>query len=349
MFLSRNFASNDSGYPENSDIKKSDWLVLAAMWHPVALVDNISENPHRFTLLDLPLVMFRTSQGVTVARDICPHRGAPLSMGRVQEDRIICPYHGLEFTADGTCTRIPAREDQTTPIAATFNLHTYRILERYGLLWVCLKPEPILPLPEWPILEDKTVMNNPDTTITINSEVWETSAPRHVENFNDPAHLPFVHADTFGNPEDPRIPEFDVDQTVPHVLRRVKLSRSEVQGIKRDFTLVSELTLPFCSMLVDQEEDGRIRYAIHDVASPNSAYRSTIYQIAISEFDDPRAQLAYVLQVNSEDKALIEKLYPKDYLLNIRNERHTHADACSVAYKKALGKLGLGAREEQHR
>lgn len=347
MFLSRNFASNDSGYPENSDIKKNDWLVLAAMWHPVALVDNISENPDRFTLLDLPLVMFRTSQGVTVARDICPHRGAPLSMGHVKEDRIICPYHGLEFTPDGTCTRIPAREDQTIPIAASFNLHTYRILERYGLLWVCLKPEPILPLPEWPILEDKTVMNNPDTTITINSEVWETSAPRHVENFNDPAHLPFVHADTFGNPEDPRIPEFDVDQTVPHVLRRVKLSRSEVQGIKRDFTLVSELTLPFCSMLVDREEDGRIRYAIHDVASPNSAHRSTIYQIAISEYDDPRAQLAYMLQVNSEDKALIEKLYPKDYLLNIRNERHTHADACSVAYKKALGKLGLGVPEEQ--
>ena len=343
MFSPTNYASDASGYPENSDIKKSDWLVLAAMWHPVALVDDISENPHRFMLLDLPLVIFRTREGITVARDICPHRGAPLSMGHVKEDRIICPYHGLEFTADGTCIKIPAREDQSAPIAASFNLHIYRNLERYGLLWVCLMPEPILPLPEWPILEDENVMNNPDTTITVNSEVWEASAPRHVENFNDPAHLPFVHADTFGNPEDPRIPEFVVDQTVPHLLRRVKISRSEVHGLKRDFTLVSELTLPFCSMLVDQEEDGRVRYAIHDVASPNSAYRSTLYQIAISECDDPRAQPEYVLQVNREDKALIEKLYPKDYLLNLRNERHTHADACAVAYKKALVKLGLGA------
>ena len=343
MFSPTNYASDASGYPEISDIKKSDWLVLAAMWHPVALVDDISENPHRFMLLDLPLVIFRTSQGITVARDICPHRGAPLSMGHMNEDRIICPYHGLEFAADGTCIRIPAREDQSVPIAASFNLHTYRNLVRYGLLWVCLKPEPLLPLPEWPLLENENVMNNPDTTITVNSEVWEASAPRHVENFNDPAHLPFVHADTFGNPEDPSIPEFVVDQTVPHLLRRVKISRSAVDGLKRDFTLVSELALPFCSMLVDQEEDGRIRYAIHDVASPNSAYRSTIYQIVISECDDPRAQPEYVLQVNSEDKALIEKLYPKDYLLNLRNERHTHADACAVAYKKALVKLGLGA------
>ncbi len=346
MFLSRNFASDASGYPENSDITKSDWLVLAAMWHPVALIDEINENPRRFTLLDLPLVIFRASQGVTVARDICPHRGAPLSMGHVKEDRIICPYHGLEFAPDGTCVRIPAREDQSAPIAGSFNLITYRNTERYGLLWVCLKPEPIVPLPDWPILGNEKVMSNPDTTITINSEVWEVSAPRHVENFNDPAHLPFVHADTFGNPEDPRIPEFDVDITVPYVLRRVKLSRSEVRGIKRDFALVSELTLPFSSMLVDQEEDGRIRYAIHDVASPNSAYQSTIYQIAISECDDPRAHLDYMLQVNSEDIALVEKLYPKDYLLNIRNERHTHADACSVAYKKALVKLGLGVAEK---
>ena len=155
MFLSRNFGSGDTGYPENSDIKKSDWLVLSAMWHPVAVVDDIIENPHHLMLLDLPLVIFRTSQGITVARDICPHRGAPLSMGYLQEDRIICAYHGLEFTADGTCIRIPAREDQAVPIADSFNLHTYRNIEQYGLIWVCLKSEPSLPCRNGPFLKMK--------------------------------------------------------------------------------------------------------------------------------------------------------------------------------------------------
>ena len=343
MFLPKNFVKDDSDFPDQTEFTRSDWLILAAMWHPVALTDDIKDKPVRFILMDLPLVIYRTRKGITVARDICPHRGAPLSMGCVEENKIVCPYHGLEFEADGTCSKIPARQDQTAPIASSFNLITYRSEERFGLLWVCLKPDPILPLPEWPILENEGIMNHPDTKVSINSEVWEASAARHVENFNDPAHLSIVHGESFGNPEASSVPEFEVDQTVAHVLRRVKTTHSAVHGVARDFTLISELTLPFCSLLIDEEQDGSVRYSVHDVATPNSAYSCTLFQIAVTQHNDPRADIDYMLQVNKEDKAIIEKLHPKEYLLNIRNERHTHADVCSVAYKKALGKLGLGA------
>jgi pheophorbide a oxygenase len=40
--------------------------------------------------------------------DMCPHRLAPLSEGRIDEQGCIqCCYHGWSFKGDGSCARIP--------------------------------------------------------------------------------------------------------------------------------------------------------------------------------------------------------------------------------------------------
>lgn len=345
MFSATNYTKENPDFPEQCSFRKSDWDILAAMWHAIAFVDEVKEKPTHVTLLDVPLVIFRTSSGITVANDVCPHRGAALSMGCVENDRIICPFHGLEFDAEGTCTKIPAREDQSAPIASSFNIRTYQTQERYGLLWVCLSESPILPLPEWHPLEDEALMSRSGTTVLRNFETWEVSAPRHTENFNDPAHLSFVHKNSFGNPDNATIPQYDVDQSIPHVLKREKLVKQAVHDNPREYTLLSELTLPFSSMLIDSEADGTIVNAVFDVASPISAYQSAIFQISVSETNDPRTDIAYIQQVNEEDKAVLAGVKPQNYPLNIKNERHIHADACAVAYRRSLAKLGLGAPE----
>jgi len=55
-----------------------------------------------------PLVIYRDVKGELVAlADVCPHRSAPLSMGKVRNGKLSCMYHGWQFGAKGACVDIP--------------------------------------------------------------------------------------------------------------------------------------------------------------------------------------------------------------------------------------------------
>lgn len=54
-----------------------------------------------------PIVVFRSGEGIAALPDMCPHRFAPLSLGRVCDGRIECPYHGWQFDASGQCRVMP--------------------------------------------------------------------------------------------------------------------------------------------------------------------------------------------------------------------------------------------------
>jgi phenylpropionate dioxygenase-like ring-hydroxylating dioxygenase large terminal subunit len=88
-------------------------------------------------LLDEPVVLMRGSDGQpTALADRCPHRFAPLSMGRLVDDgqRIECPYHGLRFdTGTGRCVLNP-QGDGSIPKAAV--VRAYPVVERHSLLWI---------------------------------------------------------------------------------------------------------------------------------------------------------------------------------------------------------------------
>jgi len=65
-------------------------------------------------LLEVPLVLGRTSEGKVFAmRDSCPHRGIPLSYGRLDGKVVECCYHGWRFEAcTGQCVEIPSLSGQ---------------------------------------------------------------------------------------------------------------------------------------------------------------------------------------------------------------------------------------------
>ena len=102
-------------------------------WHPVAACDDIAQQPRAARLLGEDLVLWRDAQGAVHAwPDRCPHRGAKLSLGRLEAGRLECPYHGWQFDASGRCVHVPALPSFAPP--ATHRVATFETREAQGLV-----------------------------------------------------------------------------------------------------------------------------------------------------------------------------------------------------------------------
>src|SRR5271155_746726 len=102
-------------------------------------------------LLGLDLVLWRSREGIRCWRDLCIHRGAKLSLGRLCADRVVCPYHAWEYSSNGQCVLMPSNPNQPPPAKA--RAETYQAREKYGMVWVCVG-EPLSDIPRFPYGED---------------------------------------------------------------------------------------------------------------------------------------------------------------------------------------------------
>ena len=109
--------------------------------------------PQAVTLLGRDLVIYRGTEGQPVALDgYCPHLGASLAQGQVEQGHITCPLHRWQFDERGACVSVPTQEP---PPEAS--VQAWPTAERYGLVWVWTgehAPEE-LPLPHVPELGDR--------------------------------------------------------------------------------------------------------------------------------------------------------------------------------------------------
>ena len=76
--------------------------MLKNFWYAVEFADRVTVKPMRVTVLGQHLALYRTPDGSPVAlSDLCVHRGAALSGGRVKGNCIVCRYHGWEYAPGG--------------------------------------------------------------------------------------------------------------------------------------------------------------------------------------------------------------------------------------------------------
>jgi len=97
-----------------------------------------------------PIIIYRDEDGTPTSMvDVCPHRSAPLSMGTVENGKVVCFYHGWSFGKDSACTDIPTlnavAEDRLDPErnerfkerATKANCQNNRaVVEHEGMIWV---------------------------------------------------------------------------------------------------------------------------------------------------------------------------------------------------------------------
>lgn len=331
-------------FPHGSAYDPDTWRVLAGFWHPVARVDEVKTGALLAArLLDVPLVVYRTGAGIAVATDICPHRGARLSMGWMKGDLLVCPYHGLEFDASGQCVRVPASEPHRDNCDA-IHLDTLNWCERYGIVWVCLDDSPTRPLPEWPGLEDDAIQ-----AIPMEGAIWDASPGRHAENFNDVAHLSFIHAGTFGDPDDTLVERYRVEGTEAGLDRTFTYNQvdrdtfGDVSGIVTPMTYAYRYAYPFSSELIIRSPDGRDLH-IYDCICPVGPTTSRIFITLARNYDmdQPVADMIeFQTAVNAEDRGVVESQLPKLVPLDPRTEQHIAADAWSMEFRAGFVRLGL--------
>jgi phenylpropionate dioxygenase-like ring-hydroxylating dioxygenase large terminal subunit len=128
-----------------------------------------------------PLVLFRAARQIHALADCCPHRGAPLSAGRIKGHALECPYHGWCFDGSGRCTSVPGSMDDTPRVSVP----VYAAMEKDGLIFITSGSSSAPPYTH--VLSDtKTVVRIVEGKIV--SNVAEVA-----DNILDAAHTHFVH------------------------------------------------------------------------------------------------------------------------------------------------------------
>src|SRR5260370_24141683 len=114
--------------------------VFRRYWLPVCVSTQIPKpdcDPLRVSLLGERAVVGRDTSGKGgVLDELCPHRGASLALGRVEECGIRCLYHGWKFAVDGTILDTPNNRDESFKkrVKAT----AYPVREEGGMVWAYL-------------------------------------------------------------------------------------------------------------------------------------------------------------------------------------------------------------------
>jgi phenylpropionate dioxygenase-like ring-hydroxylating dioxygenase large terminal subunit len=169
-------------------------MYLQNAWYVAAWDREIGREPVARTLLDQPVVLYRTQDGTPVAlEDRCCHRHLPLSLGTVIGDDLQCGYHGLRFDAAGACVEVPG-QSLVPPGAA---VRAYPVTERWGWVWIWMgEAERADPTK----IPDFWYMDHPDWACARPNVMHLDCSYRLItDNVLDVTHLAYVHASSIGN------------------------------------------------------------------------------------------------------------------------------------------------------
>lgn len=168
--------------------------VLRNVWYVAGLGKDVPASGFKTALvMNEPILLFRDKGGAVHAmKDICPHRGIPLSYGRVVDDKVECPYHGWKFSGDGVCREIPSLCDGQDLDCTKIKVKTYPVHERHGIVWIFLgdKGFDASKAPPPPAMEGLPDSARPKI---VEIATFNCHIDHAVIGLMDPAHGPYVH------------------------------------------------------------------------------------------------------------------------------------------------------------
>jgi len=168
---------------------------FGGVWTPHCLDRDLGRDPRAMSIAGTPVVLFRDGDGRAAALlDRCPQRGVALSLGKVTDGCLECPFHGWRLDRAGAVRDVP-----WNPEAKTARLHgtAFPVLAAGGILWLYTAALGLdAPAAEGPAIAD--VFMRPDVRLSAIDVTFKTHWTRAMENMLDWPHLPYVHGRTIG-------------------------------------------------------------------------------------------------------------------------------------------------------
>ena len=312
--------------------------VLLNDWHVVARASDIPPGEvHAARLLGRDLAIWRNADGFHAWFDLCIHRGARLSRGRVERECLICPYHGWEYDSSGACVRIPAHPGLTPPTRAAAEV--FHVQEKYGFVWVCLgAPEhEIGPFPEW---DDASFRKAPAGPYDVNAH-----GPRVLENFLDVGHFAFVHTGFLGDPQRPEIQDFETEITEQGVISRdIPVWQPDPDGTGKPAVVYYTYQVQRPLRATFYKDRKGERFSMFYAVTPVDVGRSRSWAILAMNYAPdmtPESMTEFQNIITSQDVPVVESQRPELLPLDLQAELHLRSDRTAIAYRQWLRKLGL--------
>jgi vanillate O-demethylase monooxygenase subunit len=271
-------------------------------WYVAATSDEVGRELLARQVLGRRLLLFRTAAGqAAVLDDQCPHRAAPLSMGALEGDEVVCGYHGFTYAADGRCVRVPSQRH--VPYGA--QVRSYPVAERPPFIWVWpgnpalsrgTEPPELLPLrePGWAVLGGSLEM--------------AVSYLLLHDNALDRTHFPYVHPHRIhrGYVQDPPPLQIEVTETTVSYSRTFTPApligwQHEATGLPADREYTQRETGTFVSPALHVDE--------MDIIGPGQVYRG-IFVRAYTPVDAARTLILWRAARNyaQDDESVTERL-----------------------------------------
>lgn len=182
--------------------ERFDWY---AQWYPIMPICDLDKRvPHGKTVMGIDVVVWwdKNESAWKVFEDLCPHRLAPLSEGRIDQwGRLQCVYHGWCFNGSGDCKFIPQAPPDGPPVHTSKRacVAVYPSIVQNDMLWFWPNSDPqykdILVKKKPPYIPE---LDDPSFTKLISNRDLPYGYEVLTENLMDPAHVPYAHYGIMG-------------------------------------------------------------------------------------------------------------------------------------------------------
>ncbi len=311
-------------------------------WYPVAYSDELTDEPQGFVLYGKKLVVVRLDGRPVVFDDQCLHKGTALSLGKVVDDCLRCPYHGWTYDATGAIRRIPAREELSQYI--NVKLGSYPTCETSGLVYTCLG-DPIYPPPSVPMFDDPSYQ-----FLHLDIYEWDCSMARRLENYFDFSHFPWVHDGLLGDSNQPRVDDYAVEKVggelrflagpFPEFTDNVKNAPTAESGGEPVFGAMKRYRVFVPNAMQLNSSAGETEdYVLWVCLAPVGPERTRCftYQGRNYGLDHGEEFMAFAQLVTDQDQPIVESQMPAQVPIKLPEEMFVKgADLALLEYRKWL-------------
>lgn len=289
------------------------------------------------------LVFFRGKDGeLSCFMDKCLHRGAALSGGKIKENCIQCPFHGIEYDKDGKCVFIPSEGKSSEKDFSRFNLEKFPVKEVNDMIYLWYGDEEVIGEPDY--------FDEVSKEGYVYSELvdhWKVHYSRVIENQMDVSHLPFVHYNTIGRgnktlvngPKTIWIDENTLQTSANNEVDRgqtpLKSEESVIKSTNLKFKFpnswlntISEKIMVTAYFVPVDQENTLLYIRFYNRITPIKVLNKLISYIA--KFAN--------LKIERQDKKVVETQMPKESPLRM-GEMLLSADKAIIEYRKRREKL----------